>query len=84
MRTVTAVSLLLLSLTACSTAREAAGEYQRFAEKGLTVVGGDTPEAADAPEADREDKRLPGGLVGDTANRRYTTDAPAAPTPPQP
>lgn len=81
MRTVTAVSLFALSLAGCSTAREMAGEYQRFAEKGLTVVGGDTPDATDLAPADRKGRPLAGGLVGDTANRRYTTDAPASPQP---
>ena len=59
---------LLLLLAGCQTAREAAAMYQRAADKGIEFSTGEaTPPAA-------EQQQLPGGLVGDTANRAYTTD----------
>jgi hypothetical protein len=66
---------LLVLVAGCQSAREAAGMYQRAADKGIEVSVGDSAPAQEA--ARRPDGGpLPGGLVGDTANRAYTSDTP--------
>ena len=67
---------LLLALAGCQTAREAAGIYQRAAEKGVEISVGDPAPAQAASGRGPGGQPLPGGLVGDTANRAYTSDAP--------
>ena len=71
-----AALLALLALTACQTAREGLGMYQRAADKGFEVSVGDAP--TEAAATDDNGQPLPGGMVGDTVNRKYTTP-PATP-----
>lgn len=71
-------AVLILALAGCSTAREAMGRYAAMADKGIEVGVGDPAPAPDAATVDAQGKPIPGGLVGDTANRAYTTD-PATP-----
>ncbi len=77
MRRASTASILGLAilLGGCQTAREAAGMYQRAAEKGIEISVGD-PAPAQSAARGPDGQRLPGGLVGDTANRAYTSDAP--------
>ncbi len=67
---------LAILLGGCQTAREAAGMYQRAAEKGIEISVGDPAPAQSAAARGPGGQPLPGGLVGDTANRAYTSDAP--------
>ena len=72
--------LAALPLAGCATVRQGLGEFQRAADKGFEVsVGEPTPAetAATAPAA--KAAPVPTALVGDTANRRYTTGDPAPP-----
>jgi hypothetical protein len=72
--------LALLPLTACATVRQGLGEFQRAADKGFEVSVGEpapTETATTAPAA--KAAPVPTALVGDTANRRYTTDAAVPP-----
>ena len=67
---------LLVLVAGCQSAREAAGMYQRAADKGIEVSVGDSAPAQDAAARGPDGGPLPGGLVGDTANRAYTGDTP--------
>lgn len=72
--------LALLPLAACATVREGLGRYQQAADKGFEVQVGDTAEPAATPDIGAR-PNVPAALIGDTENRKYTTDAPATPKP---
>ncbi len=78
-----ATTALILALAGCSSVREGMAIIQRTADEGIGIRSTALAAQDDATqsEADAEadgNGRLPAGLVGDTENRRYTTDAPPA------
>ncbi len=73
MKSVTMMALVL-ALGGCSTVREGMGMVQRAAEDGIGIRSTAQTDQIEPQAADDSGSRLPGGLVGDTQNRRYTTD----------
>ena len=71
--------LALLPLAACTTVRQGLGEFQKAADKRFEVSVGDLARA-DTPAVEAaKPAPVPTALVGDTVNRKYTTDAYAPP-----
>lgn len=78
---------LLLAVGACDTARQGMGELQKLGDQGIEVQIAAPSEGA-APDTggkivDQRGRELPEGLLGDTINRKYEDQPPAADTPDQ-
>jgi len=72
MRNALLILTLAAALAGCASIRKGLGEYQRAADKGVTIGGG--PDAGDraAPPQPGQRADLPGGLGGDKAHADYT------------
>ena len=69
----------LLTLAACATVRQGLGEYQAAADQGFEVSIGDSGPVPTTVAEPAKSPPVPTALIGDTAHRKYTTDAPRPP-----
>ena len=81
MRTLVLVVLLATALAGCANVRKGLGEYQKAADKGVTIGGPpvDGPDSSGGPSQTGKPGKagkhadLPSGLGGDKANAQYTS-----------
>ncbi len=75
MRCILLAVLLTAALAGCASVRKGLGEYQKVADRGVTIGGPPIDAAGSAPEQARDKGKkpeLPGGLGGDKAHPDYT------------